>query len=61
MQGSEPQSLIPLGIWGSKGQIKPKAVWERRRFSQKRMNGFIFFAVKSKKSKQNKFVSSFTA
>ena len=40
-----------------KGQIKPKAVWTRRRFSKKRKNKFVLFAVKSKKAnKTNSFV-----
>ena len=36
-----------------KGQIKPKAVWARRRFSpNKRTKKFVLFAVKSKKANE---------
>ena len=43
----------------NKGQIKPKAVWMCRRFSQK-MNEQIYFVCHEKpKSKQNKFVCLF--
>ena len=42
-----------------KGQIKPKEVWARRRFSQK-TNERIYFICREKQiSKQNKFVRSF--
>ena len=38
------------------GQIKPKAVWVRRRFSQKINEWICFVCCELQKSKQNKFV-----
>ena len=43
----------------SKGQIKPKSVWARHRFSQKTNERICFVCREKQKSKQNKFVSSF--
>ena len=43
----------------AKGQIKPKAVWARRRFSQKMNKRICFVCREKQKSKQNKFVRSF--
>ena len=41
----------------AKGEIKPKAVWARRRFSHKQMNEFVLFGMKSKKAnKTNLFI-----
>ena len=40
----------------NKGQIKPKAVWARHRFSQKMNEEICFVCREKKKSKQNKFV-----
>ena len=37
----------------AKGQIKPKAVWVRWRFSRKTKNEFVLFTVKSKKANNN--------
>ena len=42
-----------------KGQIKPKAVWALRRFSQKTNERICFVCHEKQKSKQNKFVHSF--
>ena len=55
-----PFSKYIFGFYSQiKGQIKPKAVWTRRRFSQK-MNEQIRFVCREKqKSKQNKFVLLF--
>ena len=43
----------------AKGQIKPKAVWARRRFSQKMNKRICFVCREKQKSKQNKFIPSF--
>ena len=43
----------------AKGQIKPKAVWTRRRFSQKSNKRICFVCREKQKRKQNKFVHSF--
>ena len=40
---------LRVHILVSKGQIKSKEAWACCRFSQKRMNKFVLFAVKSKK------------
>ena len=54
---SVPGGASLLWVIPTKGQIKPKAVWMRRRFSQKQTNGFVLFAVKSKKANQpNSFI-----
>ena len=45
--------------WFTKGQIKPKAVWARRRFSQKTNKQICFVSHKKQKSKQNEFVRLF--
>ena len=42
-----------------KGQIKPKAVWDRCRFSQKMNKQIRFVRREKQKSKQNKFIHSF--
>ena len=48
---------LRVHILVSKGQIKSKEAWACCRFSQKRMNKFVLFAVKSKKAnKRNSFV-----
>ena len=39
---------------GSKGQIKPKAVWARHRFSQKLNKRICFVCLEKQKSKQNR-------
>ena len=41
------------------GHIKPRAVWARRRFSQKTKKWICFVYREKQKSKQNKFVRSF--
>jgi hypothetical protein len=43
----------------TKGQIKPMQFWRALDSPKKRTNEFVLFAVKSKKSKQPKFVRSF--
>ena len=45
----------------TKGQIRPKAVWARCRFSQKKewTNFFSHVCHEKQKSKQNKFICSF--
>ena len=43
----------------NKGQIKPKAVWARRKLSQKTNEQICFVCQEKQKSKQNKFVRSF--
>ena len=45
----------------SKGQIKPKAVWVRLRFSQKLNERICFVCPGKQKRKQNKFVCLFFA
>ena len=42
----------------TKGQIKPKAIWARHRFSQK-TNEFVLFAVKSKKANKTNLLVCF--
>ena len=42
-----------------KGQIKPKAVWVRRRFYQKTNEWICFVCHEKQKSKQKKFICSF--
>ena len=48
-----------LQICRAKGQIKPKAVWVRIRFSQKKNEHFFFIYCEKQKSNQNKFIRSF--
>ena len=53
--------LVDDSVWNTmlyvpllaKGQIKPKAVWVRWRFSRKTKNEFVLFTVKSKKANNN--------
>ena len=48
---------LRVHILVSKGQIKSKEAWACCRFSQKRMNKFVFVALKSKEArKTNSFI-----
>ena len=55
------QAIATEGVFSilGKGQIKPKAVLVRRRFSQKTNEQICFVCREKQKSKQNKFVCSF--
>ena len=48
-----------LRCFQAKGQIKSKAVWARRKFSQKMNERICFVCCEKQKSKQNKFVCPF--
>ena len=50
---------MPTRVGIPKGQIKPKGVWARRRFSQKTKERICFVCREKQKSKQNKFIRSF--
>jgi hypothetical protein len=59
MKKNEHFDMLRRYFFVAKGQIKPKAVWARRRFSQKMNKRICFVCREKQKSKQNKFIPSF--